>query len=165
MTSSVPSKTDKSENIRRVGLYLGPLFLASTIGAAVYSTACGGRRFTLFSSTGPEQATLFLVAFLFIAWSVREPMTRMGFVLFAGVFGIALLGYTTGFVANRWLVNGIFVVGAALITLGGVRGATRRAIVVATSGFLLLFAFGYASRYYADVLLERHSVVRSSPLC
>jgi len=141
------------------------LFLATAMGAAIYSSACAGRRFTLFSSAGPEQAALFLFVFLFIAWSVREPMTRMGFLLFAGVYGIALLEYTTGFVANPWLVNSIFVAGAALITLGGVRGATRRAIVVATCAFLLLFAFGYASRYYADVLMERHSVVRSSPLC
>lgn len=161
----VRGDTDKAETIRLAGLYLGPLFLALTMGAAIYGTACDGRRFALFSPPPPGLATLFLVVFIFIAWSVREQTTRVGFVLFAGLHGIALLAPTAGFVSDRWTFNVMFVLGAVLITSGGVRGATRRDFVLAGCGFLVVFALSYASRYYADALLERRSVVGSSRLC
>ena len=160
------SPAERAEYLRRTGLYVGPLFLAIMLGRSIYEVACDGWRFALVRSReGIEQALFFVVIGVFLAWVARAPATRLGWGVLAALHGIILLGPWAGYLPNRWLLNMLYVTFAVLVTVGGIRDATRRAMVLAGCAFVALLAFSYASRYYADVLLERHSVLRASPLC
>ena len=160
------SRVERAENLRRLGLYVGPVFLALMLGRAIYEVTCDGWRFALVRSREDvETAVLFIVIGLFLASLARAPLTRLGWLLLSALHGIVLIGPWAGYLPNRWLVNAFYVAFAVVVTLGGVRGARRPAIMLAGCVFVAALAVSYGSRYYADVLLERHRVLRSSPLC
>ena len=149
-----------------MGLYVGPLFLALMLGRSIYEVACDRWRFALVRSREDAvTAVIFIVVGVLVASVARAPLTKAGWLFLATLHAIILLGPWAGYLPDRWLLNALVVTFAALITLGGVRGAARYALVLAGCGFIAALAFSYASRYYADVLLERQSVLRSGPLC
>jgi hypothetical protein len=160
------SRAEKAENLRRLGLYAGPVFLALMLGRAIYEVACDGWRFALVRSReNVDMAVFFIAIGLFLAALARAPLTRVGWLLLAILHATILIGPWAGYVPDRGLLNTICVVFALLLTVGGVRGATRQSIVLAACGFVAVLALGYGARYYAEVLTERRSVLRASPLC
>jgi hypothetical protein len=160
------SRAERAELVRTMGLYLGPAFLALMLGRAVYEVACDGWRFALVRSReNVEMSVFFIVIGVLVASVARAPLTRLGWGLFAALHVLIVLGPWVGYVPDRWLLNWLFVTFASLVTFGGVRRATRGALILAACGFIAMLTLSYASRYYTDVLLERQSVLRSSPLC
>ena len=160
------SRIERAETAREMGLYMGPAFLALMLGRAIYEVACDGWKFALVRSREDLQmGMLFVVIGLLVAFVARSALTRVGWLLFAALHAIIVLGPQTDYLPNRWMLNGLFVAFAVVITVGGARDAPRRAMMLAGCGFVVLLAFSYATRYYADVVLQRHSVVRSSALC
>jgi hypothetical protein len=161
-----PHTAEKAERLRRLGLYAGPTFLALMLGRAIYEVACDRWRFALVRSRESiESAAFFIVIGLLLAWVARAPLSRLGWLALGALHVIVLFGPWAGYLPDRWMLNALYVAFAALITLGGVRGATRGAVALAACAFIAVLAFSYVSRHYVDVLLERHSVLRASPLC
>jgi hypothetical protein len=160
------SRAEKAESLRCIGLYVGPVFLALMLGRSIYEVACDGWRLALVRSREDAAMAVFFIAIgLFLAGAARAPLTRVGWLLLAILHAAILVGPWAGYVPDRWLLNTVYTVFALLVTLGGVRGSTRQSIVLAGCGFVAVLALSYGARYYVEVLTERHSVLRASPLC
>jgi hypothetical protein len=161
-----PQTIDKTEELRRGGLYLGPVILGSVVANSVYRVACEARSFTIVSGEQPSVLNLpFLVLSVFLAWRVPEPVGRLAFVVMA--VQQALLSYAAISTAapNRVVVGALWVVFAALITASGARFGRKQRVVIASTVFVAMFLFSWGARYYADVVLGRRSVLRPSPIC
>ena len=160
--------TSRIENFKRAGLYLGPAILGSVVANSIYRVACEERSLTLIA--GMPQGTivnvLFLLGAVFAAWRVREPMGRAAFLAFAvsqAVLAYADLSATT---PNHLLVGIPLVLFALLLGASGARHARpRRVVMIASVAFVAMFLFSWGARHYADVLIGRNSVLRSSPIC
>jgi hypothetical protein len=108
----------------------------------------------------------FLIAAAFLMWRVRERIVRLAFgALFVeqAILAYADLSATT---PNSFLV-GIPLIAFALFM--GAAGASqvrpRRVAMIASAAFVAMFLLSWGARYYADVVIGRHSIVRSSPIC
>ena len=81
---------EKGEAVRQVGIYFGPVILASAIGNAIYGLAFNTRainigRMPLFINV------MFFIAGALIAWQMREPLGRSAWAVFALHHGLQAL--------------------------------------------------------------------------
>lgn len=150
---------EKAEDVRRIGIYLGPVILASILGNAVYgavfrTTAINVGGMPLFMNL------MFAVVGAVIAWRMTDRLGRTAWAVFSLLHGIQVLAalWATR-ISNPWSLAfvGLF---AVLVTGSGARNASRRAVLIAVGIFVLATVAVFGARYYADALLGNHSVIR-----
>jgi hypothetical protein len=159
---------DKTENVRRAALYLGPALLGSVFANSLYRVACEEGSVTLVAGM-PQGALVnvpFSVGALYLARCVRDPIGRAAFVALAVAQATLAYSDLTSTTVNRLVVGIPVLAFAVLLTVMGVRSTPpRRAVIVATVAFGAMFAISWGARHYAADLVGRDSVFRSSPLC
>ena len=164
-SSSTADEIDKLEQIRRAGLYFGPVILAAFLANALYEMECHATRFSL--GPGVVQPVLiapFLVFSLFLAWRFKEPLGRAALVMFAlqeAIFGYAALFRTA---PNGLVLGSLLIAFLTLFTASGARGAPPRRLALASCVFVAAFLFSWSLHYYANGVMGRHSVL-SGPMC
>jgi hypothetical protein len=150
---------EKVEAVRQVGIYFGPVILASVIGNAIYGLAFNTRAINI-GGMPLFINVMFFIAGALLAWQMREPLGRIAWAVFALHHGLqalmAPLGARMGSLGSLWLT----VLFAILVTGSGARTASRRTLVLAAAISVLVVVAVFAARYYADELLGNHSVIR-----
>src|SRR5262245_24157710 len=81
---------EKAEDVRRIGIYVGPVILASILGNAVYgavfrTTAINLGGMPLFMNL------IFAVVGSVVAWRMTDTLGRMAWAVFSLYHGIQLL--------------------------------------------------------------------------
>jgi hypothetical protein len=156
---------NRVDEIRRAGLYLGPVILGSVVGNGLYGVACGSRSFVAGTSAQPLALTFaFVIGAVILAWRFKEPLARVAMLIFAVHHGLLTYASISGAGLNSVTMTVLIAVFAALLTASGARDGTARRFVIAGSGFVAMVVFSFGARYYADVLLGNHSVL-SGPIC
>ena len=150
---------EKVEAVREVGIYFGPVILASVIGNAMYGFGFNTRAINTGGMPLFINVMFFIVGAL-IAWQMREPLGRIGWAVFALHHGLqasmAALGVRMGSLPSLCLT----VMFAVFVTGSGARTAPRRTLVLTATISVLMMVAVFAARYYADELLGNHSVIR-----
>lgn len=136
------------------------MILASVIGNAVYGIAFGTSAIDVGGMPRFMNA-MFAVAGVAIAWRMTDTLGRIAWSVFVLHHSMKLL--TAAMWGSRmgslWTC-GSMTLFAVLATGSGARNASRRALLVAGSVFVLATFAVFCARYYADQLLGNHSVVR-----
>ena len=149
---------EKVEDVRRVGIYLGPVILASVVGNAVYGAVFGT---TVVNLGGMPlfMNLMFALAGAFIAWRIKDTLGRIAWAVFAMHHGIQTLMALWGTrIGSLWSV-GLISLFAVLVTGSGARSASQRTLLIAGGIFVVGIVAVLAARYYADELLGNHSVI------
>ena len=150
------SKVDK---LRRNGVYLGPVILASVVGNAVYGFVFATTVINVGGMSLPIDV-MFAIVGTALAWSMSEQLGRIGWAVFALHYGIqALLLPFEGRMSSLWSL-GLITLFAGLVTASGARDASRRTLLLAGGIFVATCVAVFVSRYYADELLGKHSLIR-----
>jgi hypothetical protein len=150
---------EKAEDIRRIGIYLGPVFLASIAGNAVYGVVF---RTTAINVGGMPllMNLLFTLAGAVIAWRMTDALGRIAWAVFALHHGVQTLAAIWGTrIGTLWSL-GLIGLFAVLATASGARNASHRAVLMAICIFVVATGAVFGARYYADELLGNHSVIR-----
>lgn len=88
---------DKVEEVRRAGLYLGPVILGSVVGNGLYGVACGSRSFVVGTSAQPLALTFaFVIGAAILAWRFKELLGRVAMLVFAVHHGILAYASISG---------------------------------------------------------------------
>src|SRR5262245_20818376 len=156
---------DKFEEIRRAGLYLGPILLAAVAANSIYRVACEGRGFTLDSPTmhGMLWNVMFLAGSAYMAWRLRESFGRAAFAALAIQQALLIAATVALLSLNRLVIGSLSVVFAVLFTISGSRYGRPRRFVPAIAVFVSMFALSWVARSYANRVIGGHSVFRVSP--
>ena len=150
---------DKVEDVRQIGIYVGPVILASVVGNAIYGVVfattainLGGMPFFM--------NLIFAIAGGAIVWRMTEPFGRIAWAVFLIHYGIqALLAVVGTQMGSLWSL-GLITLFASLVTASGARDASRRTLFLAVWIFVVAVVAVVGARYYADELLGNHSVIR-----
>ncbi len=81
---------EKLEEIRRIGIYLGPVVLASVVGNAVYGAVFNTTAINIGGMPLFMNLVFALVATL-IAWRMQHTLGRIAWAMFALHYGIEVL--------------------------------------------------------------------------
>ena len=147
------------EDVRRVGIYLGPVILASVVGNGVYG-AVFGRSAVNLGGMPLFMNLMFALAGAFIAWRMKDTLGRIAWAVFAMHHGIQTLMALWGTrIASLWSV-GLISLFAVFANGSGARSASHRTLLIAGGIFVVGIVAVFAARYYADELLGNHSVIR-----
>jgi hypothetical protein len=152
-------RAEKAEDIRRIGIYVGPLILAPIAGNAVYGVVF---RTTASNMGGlpPLMDVVFALIGAVIAWRMTDVFGRIAWAVFAFHYGVQALTTIWGArISTLWSL-GLIGLFAAQATTSGARNASHRAVLMAVGIFLVAAVAVFAARYYADELLGSHSVIR-----
>lgn len=149
----------KAEDIRRIGIYIGPVILASVVGNAIYGAVFGT---TAVNINGmPLFMTLtFAIVGAFIALQMADTLGRIAWAVFTlhhGIQTLMALGGTR--IGSLWSL-GLISAFAVFATGSGARRASHRTLLKAGGVFVFAVAIVFAARYYADELVGNHSVIR-----
>src|SRR5687767_5815405 len=88
---------DKVDELRRAGLYLGPVILGSMAGNGLYGAACGGPSFVMGVSANPLVLRVaFVIGGVVLACRMKEPIGRVALLVFAVHQGILAYASVTG---------------------------------------------------------------------
>ena len=150
---------EKAEDVRRIGIYLGPVILASIVGNTLYGVVFHTTAINI-GGTPLFMNLMFAVFGAVIAWRMTDTLGRVAwgvFTLYNGIQALFMFGGTR--IADFWSL-GLIGVFAMLATASGSRRASRRAVLIAVGIFLGTTASVFGARYYADGLLGNHSVMR-----
>lgn len=150
---------EKAEALRRAGIYLGPVILASVVGNAVYGAAFGTTAINI-GGMPPFMNAMFAIAGGAIAWRMTDALGRIAWSVFFLHYSIQLLIATWGSRMGSIWSLGFITLFAALATGAGARNAPRRTLFVAGSVFVVATTAVFCARYCADELLGNHSVIR-----
>jgi hypothetical protein len=149
----------KAENVRRVGVYVGPAILASVVANAAYGLLFGTTTINI-GGLPFFMNVVFAVMGGVIAWGMTDRLGRIGWMVFALHHGIqALAAFWRFRIGGGWSL-GLITLFALLATGSGARNASRRTLFVAGSVFVVASIAVFCARYYADELLGNHSVIR-----
>ena len=150
---------EKADDVRKIGIYLGPVILASIVGNAVYgvvfrTTAINIGGMPLFMNV------MLAVVGAVIAWRMTDMLGRTAWAVFTLYNGIQILSASWGTrIGSLWSL-GLIGVFAVLATVSGARRASPRAVLIAGTIFLGATIAVFGARYFADGLLGNHSVMR-----
>ena len=161
------AEIDKADEIRKAGLYVGPLILGSIMANGVYHLICEGTSFSINSGTIESVFwnVPFLVGAAYLAWRLREPFGRIAVVV-VGIQQALLIWAEVGRVsADRMVVGALGLAFGVLFTLSGLRYRQRQSILKACGVFVAMFVFSWVTRNYADSLIGRDSVLRPTLIC
>ena len=157
---------DKVDQLRRGGLYLGPVILGSMAGNGFYGAACGGQRFVMGVSADPLVLRVaFVIGGVILACRMKEPIGRVALLVFAVHQGILAYASVSGVGLNLVAMTTLFTAFAVMVTASGARDGPTHRFVIAGGAFVAMFVFSMSARYYADVLLDNHSVLSSGLVC
>jgi hypothetical protein len=150
---------DKAEDVRWIGIYFGPVILASILGNAVLgavfrTTAINIGGMPLFMNL------MFAVVGSVIAWRMTDTLGRIAWAVFVLYQGIQLVAaFSATRIGGPWNL-GLIGLFAVLATASGIRSASRHAVLIVVGIFLFAAVAVFGARYYADALLGSYSVIR-----
>jgi hypothetical protein len=159
-------RAEREQAVRKVGLYLGPMVLASLVAGGIYRSLCGGQQFALggvFGSNDIFNVGFALVASL-LAWSIREPRARLAFAILAVQLAVLPSGSILPEPVSPLLIGSLSVAFAILVTSSGASTQPKWRVIV-PAVFAAMFVFRWVTLYYADGIIGRQSVFRAGPFC
>ncbi len=153
---------DHVEDIRRLGIYLGPVVLASILGNVVYDAV-----FPLTPAAIGGGMPLFLHLALamvgaIVTWQMTDPLGQIAWAVVTIRHVVQVVGALLQIRIDNFWSDGLISLFALLATASGARGASRRTLWIAGGVFLVAVAWVFAARYYADELLGNHSIMSAA---
>ena len=163
---NVTEEAERERQARMIGLYLGPMVLASVLAGGIYRSVCSGRPFMLGSVFGDNSAVsiMFALGASLLAWKLRDRWGKLAFAVLAVQQVMLASGTVAQIPGGAVLIGSLSIAFAILVTLSGVPTQTKWRVIV-PAVFIAMFIFRWVTVYYADGIIGRHSVFRSGPFC